>query len=46
MKTFGDAHEYGQTVVAATNMDLHNNAIGREIGRIYTSNSIESHNSQ
>lgn len=40
-KAFGDAHEYGQTDMPATNMDLHNNAVGREIGRIYASNKIE-----
>lgn len=37
-KTFADAHEYGQIDEAATNMDLENNAIGREIGNIYKKN--------
>ncbi len=34
----GTAHEDGETNLALTNMDLHNNAIGREIGEIYKQN--------
>ncbi len=37
-KIYADAHEDGQTDMDATNMDLYNNAIGREIGDIYKYN--------
>ncbi len=36
-KQFADAHEYGQTG-AATDMDLANNELGRQIGNIYKEN--------
>lgn len=37
-KIYGDAHEYGQVNMEATNMDLVNNEIGRQIGELYKKN--------
>ncbi len=34
----GTAHEYGETNIAASAMDLYNNEIGRQIGQIYKNN--------
>ena len=35
-EAWGNAHELSSTVPAETRMDLHNNAVGRQIGQTWT----------